>query len=138
MELRKFLEEFVNQSYDELVILAAQSFFEFGKRLEEYIPYEQFSSYLLMGYLAASISADKQLTPLEKKFLTEVGGFDEERIEYIFEKGKDPEYVNLIDQIIDLVDSETKAYAITFCCCILAIDETINRDEVLFIEKLLR
>lgn len=138
MPLKELLQEFVDKSYEELVDLASYSLVALCNEIEELSPeHAEISSMVVAGYLAASVAADGKITPLENKFLCEVLGMDNELADFLLALGKNPQQVELLDQLFDSASVEFKKIALAFCLSLIAIDETINRDEVAFIEKLL-
>ena len=138
MALRELLQEFVDKSYEELVNLATFTLVELCNEIERLSPeHAEISSMVVSSYLASSVAADGKITELETKFLNEILKMDSEMTDFLLELGKDPKQIELLDQLFDSAPDDFKKLALVFCLSLIAIDETINRDEVAFIEKLL-
>ena len=59
-----------------------------------------------------------------------------DNLEFVRSLGTD-EARELVDGLVDSMSADDKAAAISFCLCFLAVDETITRDEVAFIDRLI-
>ena len=138
MELREYLQDLVNESYENLVACACDALVNLLDRLNQLgFNEEENSSFVVLLYIASSIASDGKITELEKKFLKDVIKISDEQIDILFNLGSDPELVQTLDNIFDLHDNEVCVNVLMIVSCLVAIDETINRDEIAFIEKLL-
>ena len=45
--------------------------------------------------------------------------------------------IQITDQFADILSAEKKAALVSFCLCLMAVDETIDRNEVAFVLKLI-
>ena len=135
--LNELLQDYVNKSYDELLTLARNSVEEIVCRLSKdgdtEIP-AKVCYFLTM----ACIGADGKLSDLEQRFYRDLLGVNTtyQDLSHNALDGND-ELRALADQMFDASSLELKAPILSFCLCFLAVDETISRDEIAFINRLL-
>lgn len=138
MQLNELLQEFVNLSYEDILAIARE-------RLGELLPvFNQAAkdgdgakfALLLMG---TSLAVDGKLTEKEYNFVNDLLGnkFTYDETKQMVELHYNADFLELADQVVDSCSGALKASLLTFCTCFLAVDETISRDEVAFIKKLL-
>lgn len=136
--LNQLLQKYVNMPYDELLGLAKFSLAQFLDTLVEGAGASGASKVCAI-MTAACLGADGTLSPLEHKFLNDLLDSSDsyaENLEFVRSLGDD-EARELVDGLVDRMTSSDKAAAVSFCLCFLAVDETITRDEVAFIDRLL-
>ena len=136
MELKQILQDFVNEPYENLLGMAQHSFSELKPIFDKASPDGQ-GSKLLIGLMATSLAIDGHLTELEYKFVKDIfGDFSFEEIKQLVQMHYSAEMLKLMDDLVDSFPGDLKARLLTFCCCFLAVDGTISRDEVAFVHKL--
>ena len=135
----EILQDYVNKSYDELLFFAQQSFSEVAPSLSNVFGGSEGAAKAMMVIVSACLGADGKLTMLEAKFLNDLLGVDddyESTMQMVAAFGDD-ESRDLTDQLADALPADKKAALVAFCLCFLAVDETITRDEVAFVYKLM-
>lgn len=136
--LNQLMQNYVNMSYDELLGLAQYSLSQFiGTIVDE--AGTQTASKIIAVMTAACLGADGKLTALENKFFNDLLDCDDsyaDNLAFVQSMGDD-EARKLVDGLVDRLSNEEKAAAVSFCLCFLAVDETITRDEVAFIDRLI-
>ncbi|MBE6661499.1 MAG: hypothetical protein E7605_08885 [Ruminococcaceae bacterium] len=135
----EILQNYVNKSYEELLFFAHQSFAEVAPDLTRFFKDDDGAAKALMVIIAACLGADGKLTALESKFLNELLNQEddyESTVNMVAALGDD-ESRDLTDQLADALPADKKAALVSFCLCFLAVDETITRDEVAFVVKLM-
>ena len=135
----EILQNYVNKSYDELLFFAQQSFTEVLPDLARSFEGSEGAAKAMMVIVSACLGADGKLTMLEAKFLNDLLGVDddyESTMQMVAALGDD-ESRDLVDQLADALPTDKKAALVSFCLCFLAVDETITRDEVAFVVKLM-
>ena len=137
MELKEILQQYVDSSYEELVQEVAYSGAKLIARLKELGVTDENALTAVYGYIVTAISADGKVTEKEFQFLQEALNYTREELNAVIELGSDPEFIEAMDSLFDYHDKEVCVQTINIVCCLVAIDETINRDEIAFIEKLL-
>jgi hypothetical protein len=136
--LNQLLQKYVNMDYDELLDLAKFSLSQFLDTVLEKTGADG-ASKICAVMTAACLGADGKLSALENKFFNDLLGVNDsysDNLEFVRSLGTE-EARELVDGLVDAMSSEDKAAAISFCLCFLAVDETISRDEVAFIDRLI-
>ena len=136
--LDQLLQRYVNMSYEELLDLAKYSLSQFINTLVEKTGAEG-ASKICAVMTAACMGADGKLSSLEHQFINDLLDSDDsyaENLSFVQSLGDD-EARELVDGLVDSLSSDEKAAAVSFCLCFLAVDETISRDEVAFIHRLI-
>ena len=136
--LNQLLQKYVNMDYDELLGLAKFSLSQFLDTVLEKTGADG-ASKICAVMTAACLGADGKLSALENKFFNDLLGVNDsysDNLEFVRSLGTD-EARELVDGLVDSMSADDKAAAISFCLCFLAVDETITRDEVAFIDRLL-
>ena len=136
--LDQLLQRYVNMSYDELLGLAKYSLSQFIDTIVDGMGSENASKALAL-ITAACLGADGKLTSLEHQFINDLLDSDDsyaENLSFVQSLGTD-DARKLVDNLVDSLSADEKAAAVSFCLCFLAVDETITRDEVAFIDRLI-
>lgn len=132
------LQKYVNMSYSELLDLARFSLSQFAGEMSNAIGADN-TSKLCAVITAACLGVDGKLSPLEHKFFNELlnsnDSFDS-NLDFVRSLGGEEAH-DLVDTLVDSMPADQKAAVISFCLCFLAVDETITRDEVAFIDRLM-
>lgn len=137
----ELLQNYVNKSYDELVDLARVSLAVFSDDLQSIFPEDTDSAQVIAIIISSCIGTDGKFSTLEYKFMCDLLGtgdmFSYEDLKAIIEGHYGIESIELTDQLADVLTDDKKAALISFCLCFLAVDETIERNEVAFVIKLM-
>ena len=136
--LNQLLQKYVNMSYEELLDMAKFSLSQFLDVLLENSGADG-ASKVCAVMTAACLGADGKLSALEHKFFNDLLNSDDsydENLAFVQSLGTE-EARELVDGMVDAMSSDHKAAAVSFCLCFLAVDETITRDEVAFINRLI-
>lgn len=138
MTLNELLQDFVNEPYGNLVGMAKQSISDLLPVFNELAEDGQGSKFVV-AFIGTSLAVDGQLSELEYRFVCDVldGQFSYDEVKGLASAHYSGEMINAIDGLVDACPVELKSALITFCCCFLAVDETISREEVAFVQKLL-
>ena len=138
MTLNEILQNFVNEPYENLVKMAQESIVNLRPVLNDLAKEEKGGSKILVALMATSLAVDGKLSDLEYQFVCDVlaNDFSREEVKGLVVAHYSDEMVEAIDGLVDACSTELKSSLIVFCCCFLAVDETINRDEVAFVQKL--
>ena len=135
MELKDLLVEYVNKSYEELLEMAK---YAIGKTYELLADMDQENvTRMLIFFLAASLGSDGQLTALERKFVAELLNADPNGIDQLMEGGRSPEVVQLVDNLFDSAPQELKPVLLMYVTAFVCVDESVNRGEFEFVQRLL-
>ena len=132
------LQSYVDMPYDELLGLAKSSFSRFVGPLLERTGAVGASKICAM-ITAACLGADGELSPLEHKFFNDLLNTNDsytDNSNFVQEVGND-ESRRLVNELVNTLPTEQKAAVASFCLCFLAVDETITRSEIAFIEQLI-
>ena len=136
--LSQLLQRYVNMSYEELLDMAKFSLSQFLDVLLENSGADG-ASKVCAVMTAACLGADGKLSALEHKFFNDLLDCDDsydDNLAFVQSLGTE-EARELVDGMVDAMSSDHKAAAVSFCLCFLAVDETITRDEVAFIDRLI-
>lgn len=135
MELKDLLVEYVNKSYEELLEMAK---YAIGKTYELLADMDQENvTRMLIFFLAASLGSDGQLTALERKFVAELLNADPNGLDQLMEGGRSPEVVQLVDNLFDSAPQELKPVLLMYVTAFVCVDESVNRGEFEFVQRLL-
>ena len=135
----ELLQNYVDKSYGELLGIAQLSFKDFAPCLSDMFDGSEGAAKALMVIVSSCLGTDGKITALENKFLNELMGTDSDyettlAMATVF---GDAEGRELTDKLADVLPDDKKAALLSFCLCFLAVDETITRDEVAFVYKLM-
>lgn len=138
MTLRELLQDYVNLPYDQLVKKATNYLNELMPTFIKYSSDGNGADFAV-AFIFCSIASDGKLTDTEYNFLNDV--FHANHV-YDSVKLKIAQYYNqgimeLMDNIIDSSPKQVKNKILHLCACFLAVDETVTREEIGFITKLL-
>ena len=133
----EIIKEYESKSYEELLSLARGSLgliaATFSKFTEDCEPGD-----LIVPFIFATLGADGELSKKELQFLNDLFGaeFDYEDTKLLTLAHSDDEVAELIDQMIDACDNQTKAALLIFCMCFAAVDNTVTYKETAYLMKL--
>lgn len=133
--LNQLLQNYVNMSYDELLDMAKYSLSQFTNTLSR----TGNAAKICAVITAACLGVDGKLTSLESKFLNDILDSNdsyETNLNFVRSLSGD-EACRLVDELVDALSADEKAAVVSFCLCFLAVDETITRDEVAFVYRLI-
>ncbi len=132
----EMLQNFVNEDYDSLVLIAKQAIAAILPTCMQVDPENQ-GYMMLSSIILSAIGSDGKLSGKEKRFIKDCLGLNKEQIEqYIGLYDKRME--ELVDRFADDISTEVGGNTITLVAAIAACDETISHEESAFILKLLR
>ena len=136
------LQKYVNMSYDELVNTANENLHELFPALEKFFedfPGEDPTTHIVVMLLANCLGADNQLTALECKFVNQIlnANHSYDTLKTLIATHCNDEAEEVLDHLVDALDGSATANLLSFCLCLLAVDETISRDEVAFFTRLM-
>lgn len=137
--LKELMQDYVNMSYNDLLNLARKNYANFIGTLRGFFDSDETIAQAILVVTSSCLSADGKLSNSEYAFIKELLGLqqDYETLTRVTAALGDAKGRELADQLADALDTESKAEFLSFCLCIVAIDETISRDEIAFINKLL-
>lgn len=134
----QLLEVFRQQSYDELLVIAATSASKLLPVFQRVTGSTQEGMTCLILFIGTSLASDGKLSELEAKFVSDLLGVSENQINTLVESMKEnTTYADVVDKIFDACMYELADELLKFCCCILAIDKDLDEKEVRFVKKLL-
>ncbi len=136
--LNEILQDMVNESYEELVDIAQYAMEELMPYLEDLADDEQSAWNIFLAFIASSLAADGKLSDPEYRFICDVLCVDYtyDEVKELAQKGVKDRVVENVDYIIDHLPVEMKSKALVLCCAFMAVDETICREELGLIRKL--
>ncbi len=133
-DFNQMMQDIVNKDYDELV--------EFGKiALVKILPVlkavdeENEGMFALTSIVLSAIGADGTLTALERKWIKDVLGLNDDAIDTMI-KLYTSKTEDLTDALFDKGPTEFKGDLMMFVLSILAVDEKISKEETAFVKKL--
>lgn len=138
--LQEIYRNYVNLSYGELLTIARGEFDKLSSYFHEgFRGNTETACQALLLFVSTVIGADGKLTALESRFLNDLIG-QEDNYEDTFNVVSalsSEETRELADNLIDALSFEAKAAALTVALCFCAVDETISRDEIAYLERLM-
>jgi uncharacterized tellurite resistance protein B-like protein len=132
-QFRELLQKYVNTDYNTLVACARDSLNKVTP-LFEALDKDHNGSLLLVAILNAGIGADGQLTVKEKAFLHDAFGLEPATVDNLISLFTGKEF-DLIDILHDKLDGDAQFHVFNIVAILAACDETIPRDEINFLRK---
>lgn len=139
MTFDELMQSYVNLSYDELVEKAQNILVTLAPIFDK-ASSDGNGSATLLPMLLTALAVDGKFSTLEFKFLQDVFQqkmtYDEAKdmVARFYSDGAQ----DALDNFIDGCGDELKAVLLELVTCAIAVDETINKDEVSFIAKLIQ
>ena len=134
-QFRELLQKYVNTDYNTLVAFARDSLNKITPVFEA-LDKEHNGSLLLVAILNAGIGADGQLTVKEKAFLNDAFGLAPATVDNLINLFTGKEF-DLIDILHDKLDGDARFHVFNIIAVLAACDETISRDEINFLRKVM-
>lgn len=141
MDFNQLMQEIVNEPYENLVRMARQAITELCPYFEDIADGDaEKGTSVVVGYIAASLAADCKLTQKEYEFVCDVlqTDYTYDDVKDLAQRGLDDAMVAALDELIDDLPNEMKSKVLLLCCTFMAADETISRDEVQLVYKLMK
>lgn len=136
MKLKEILQDFVNESYESLLGMAKLALAELTPVFAE-LADDGNGAKFVVPFFATSLAVDGKFTEKEYRFVCDLfGDISYEEMKSLVEMHYNAEMIEMVDGLADSCPVKLKSKLITLCCCFLAVDETISREEVAFINKL--
>lgn len=137
--LNELLQDYVNKPYEELLAFAKISMSKLVDEMKSVFGEDESIANAYMVITSACLGVDGRLTALEYRFLKDLleSDMDYETMKNGVETYCGQEAMDLTDRLADSLSSDGKSALIMYCLSFLAVDETISRDEVAFIRKLI-
>ena len=89
---------------------------------------------LLLTFLAAAVASDGKFSAQERNMLKDMFDDDLEGIVNMIDKSK----FELMDQLVDSLGADDKSTFILLAIYVAAVDDTINKDELTYLVKLMQ
>ena len=131
----ELLQHYVNLDYEDLLATAKKAIVELIPVCKE-VDKDNDGFMMLTSIMLTAIGADGVLTNLERTFLKDALGVDDDTVSK-FIKLYDRRMVELVDQFADKISHEVKVNVLTLVLCIASVDEKISREETAILRKLL-
>ena len=135
MGLQETLQNMVNKDYDDLLSVAKSA-------IGDVLPYcqkvdsDNNGVIMLVSVLMAAVAADGVLSGLEKKFIKDLTGLEEDTVLSLASTSPEKN-ANLVDRFADALDAEGKAAVCVLVSAIMACDEKISREETKLLLKII-
>lgn len=138
-DFRELMQKYVNLSFEELVEKSRNDLSQLIPIFNEITGEEDGGATLLYPLICTCLAVDGQFTDLEHDYLCAVLGekipFDEAKAQVAAYYGEEAQ--TIVDKLVDSCSGELKAVLLDLCTCIMAVDETLCRDELTFIQRLI-
>lgn len=138
MDFNELMQSYVNLPYEELVSKAQNDLALLAPVFDE-ASEDGNGSANLFPIILTCLAVDGKYTVLEYKFLEDVFGrelsYDETKkmVNGFYDEGAQ----DALDKLIDSCSTELKAVLLDLCTCVMAVDETLDVNELKFIQKLI-
>lgn len=130
----EMLQEIVNLPYDRKLAGAKYALADCYSALTRIGIDENKATMMTVTFLAAAVAVDGQFTSLEKKFLKDLFSVDLENLI----NSMDSQVYDAMDSIVDAMSATDKSKFCLLATYVLAVDDTINRDELNYLIKLMK
>lgn len=131
----ELMQKYVNADYDTLVHLAQTALNNLLPACKA-VDKDNDGLFLATSIILTAIAADGYLTGLEKKFLGDALGQNEETVQK-FISLYDSRMVEMVNAFADSINDDIKADVMMLITAICAVDEKISREETALIRKIL-
>ena len=135
----ELLQDYVNLDYEQLVAIGKGELSKMARSLRNYFDDTDYAAKALLMFTGVILGMDGKLSMLECRYLNEL--LD---AEHSYDETCDmvscfttQEARDLVDNLIDEMDTDAKASALSVALCFCAVDETISREEVAYFKKLM-
>ncbi len=137
MQHIKLLQNYLDKSYDELLIIARNSLKTFYSKFEE-IDNASGEKFIVCFVLSA-ISLDQEITMLECNFVNDLWGthMTRKEIKNLCKHCYNTNFAPFVTSVIDSISKEEKEALLKFILCIMAVDESISGAEITFVDNLI-
>ena len=132
--MNEMLQEIVNMPYDRKLAGAKYALAECYGTLTKIGIDENKATMITVTFLAAAVAVDGKFTSLEKKFLKDLFSVDLENLV----NSMDSKAYDAMDAIVDAMNATDKSKFCLLATYVLAVDDTINRDELNYLIKLMK
>lgn len=134
--LNELLQEYVDKPYDELLTLARCCLSDLVGPLTACFGSKQDVTEVVMIVISACVGIDGKITGLENKFIGDLTGTHTDYTRVVAARNNEMSR-KLTDAMVDTMDNHSRTCLTAFCLCFLAVDKTISREEVAFIQRLI-
>lgn len=138
MTFNEIMQGFVNMSYEDLVTKATK---DLGILMPFFAQYdeEHNGAAFVFPFMCVCLAVDGQFTDKEAQFYSDIMGQEipYDQAKEVVQMHYSDDMNDLADRLVDSSDDEVKAVLLDLACCILAVDETIDSEELTFIKKLI-
>ncbi len=137
MSFKDAIQEYVNLDYEELLCLAKDSLANLIPVFSEIADDGDGAGYIV-PFICASVAVDGKLSRLESRFVSDFvdGQFSEDEVFDMVQEHYNAATFDFVDEIFDNCPVELQTDLMCLCLCICAVDETVNRDETAFLNRL--
>ena len=132
------LQQYVDMPYDELLKTANQNMDYFIGDIQQKFGTQDGNGFVAV-LIGVCLGIDAKLTELENKFLNDVTGAKNSYAENLkFVQQANTEVARkLVEDVVRRLPKKTRATICSFCLCFFAVDETVSKEEIAFLERLL-
>lgn len=136
--LNELLQDYVNLSYDQLLRIAKNNFDKIAPFFAKIAPDGNAAKYLV-PIIGAALAVDGRVSQLEYRFINDLlgGGLNYEDVKAVAQNNYNDDAMDYTDKVVDLLSGDERTALLALCLCIMAVDETISREEVAFIKRLI-
>ena len=136
--LNELLQDYVNLSYNQLLNIANRNFEKIAPFFSRLAPDGNCAKYLV-PILGAALAVDGKLSQLEYRFMNDFlgGGLSYDDVLQLAQDNYNAAAMEYTDKVVDALSGDERTALLSLCLCIMAVDETISREEVAFIKKLI-
>ena len=137
-DFRELMQKYVNLSFEELVEKSKDDLSTLIPIFDD-ITGDDSGAGLIFPLMCTCLAVDGQFTDLEHDYLCAVLGqdisFDDAKAAVAQYCGEEAQ--TIADKLVDSCPDNLKAVLLDLCTCIMAVDETLCRDELAFIQRLI-
>ncbi|MBR2888880.1 MAG: hypothetical protein IKC09_01230 [Oscillospiraceae bacterium] len=131
----EMMQKLVNSDYETLVSIAQEALVGVLPACKEVDP-DNGGIAMATSIILSAIAADGVLTGLEKKFLADALGLNQDAINQLIGL-YDRRMAEMVDVFVDHSNPNVKAEVLALVSAVAAVDEKISHQETAFIKKLL-
>lgn len=130
----EMLQEIVDKTYDEKATLAKAVLSDCFDILKNKGFDDEETTMTIVAFLTAAIASDGQFTAPERQLLNDMIDGDLDQLV----RSTDRKTYELMDRIVDMLDSTSKNKFCLLAILVMAVDDSINRDELTYLAKLMQ
>ena len=137
MQHIKLLQNYLDKSYDELLAIARNSLKIFYSKFQEID--KKSGDKFIVCFVLSALSLDQEISQLECNFVNDLWNtkMTKKELKNLCKHCYNDNFAQFVTSIIDSISTQEKQALLKFILCVMAVDETLSREEITFVDALI-